>query len=132
MQAICRVADRLSLPNLKDLQQYYGGRARMPANPHADYWLANMLSSTGHSRACADFLQCDSKFRHELEDNELWMDPSQVCTLVMCRSRVVAGIARMRCSELQPALCSVDSAMLCMTHTRLCDVLWQTPERSAS
>jgi hypothetical protein len=36
VQALCRVADRLSLPTHRKLQQYYGGRARVPAAPWAD------------------------------------------------------------------------------------------------
>lgn len=78
MQALCRVADQLSLPTHRELLQYYGGSAHMPTNPWGDYWCNNILNTSGHSRRDADFLYPDCVYRSELPDDEQWINSRQV------------------------------------------------------
>lgn len=87
VQAFCRVADALSLPSMKELQQYYGGKHRMPDNPWADYWLANMASSTGHSRKNVPFLRGEGDFRKGMDASEEWISRALVRRYPLCPVR---------------------------------------------
>ena len=102
VQAICRLADRLSLPSFEELQQYYGGAARMPAAPFADYWLACIVTSKGHAREGATFLKSEALFARELEPDEYGLDRMQACCRVGCDVRRIAGHGVVRVISVLP------------------------------
>ena len=53
MQVICRLADRIGLPNRAQLEAYYGGEALMPARPWGAYWLSLTTPEPDTSRGRA-------------------------------------------------------------------------------
>ena len=104
MQAFCRLADALPLPTHRDLQQYYGGKQRMPQNAWADYWLTNIASDVGHSRKDVAFLRGEGDFRKEMDGTEEWITRGLVrcrfcwsSCLFVSQEWVTRGLVRCRC-----------------------------------